>query len=68
MSQHRDLQALEEYQASDEHHRFARSTCTAKLFANSFRRVTSTYLWPFREDVTRFDFEVPDVAGADWLE
>ncbi|KXH50346.1 stress responsive A/B Barrel domain-containing protein [Colletotrichum simmondsii] len=21
-------------------------------------RVTSTYLWPFKEDVTRFDFEV----------
>ncbi|KAK1980168.1 stress responsive A/B barrel domain-containing protein [Colletotrichum cereale] len=23
-------------------------------------RVTSTYLWPFREDVTRFDFEVAE--------
>ncbi|KAL5392151.1 hypothetical protein DPSP01_000671 [Paraphaeosphaeria sporulosa] len=41
VSFHRDRKALEEYQASDEHH-----------------RVTSQYLWPFKEDVTRFDFEV----------
>ncbi|KAF9739170.1 hypothetical protein PMIN06_002283 [Paraphaeosphaeria minitans] len=41
VSFHRDRKALEEYQASDKHH-----------------RVTSQYLWPFKEDVTRFDFEV----------
>ncbi|OAA71836.1 Dimeric alpha-beta barrel [Akanthomyces lecanii RCEF 1005] len=41
VSYHRDRAALDEYQASSEHH-----------------RVTSTYLWPFKEDVTRFDFEV----------
>lgn len=23
-------------------------------------RVTSTYLWPYKEDVTRFDFEIPE--------
>lgn len=68
VSQHKDLRALEEYQASDEHHRYAQGTCTGELSANSFCRVTSTYLWPFRADVTRFDFEVPDAAGADWLE
>ncbi|KAK1572771.1 stress responsive A/B barrel domain-containing protein [Colletotrichum navitas] len=43
LSFHRDREALEEYQASAEHH-----------------RVTSTYLWPFKEDVTRFDFEVTE--------
>ncbi|KAI1735910.1 stress responsive A/B barrel domain protein [Xylaria scruposa] len=41
LSYHKDRQALEAYQASDEHH-----------------RVTSKYLWPFKEDVIRFDFEV----------
>ncbi|KAI1752651.1 stress responsive A/B barrel domain protein [Xylaria castorea] len=41
LSYHKDRQALETYQASDEHH-----------------RVTSKYLWPFKEDVIRFDFEV----------
>ncbi|KAI0456368.1 stress responsive A/B barrel domain protein [Xylaria acuta] len=41
LSYHKDKQALEEYQASDEHH-----------------MVTSKYLWPFKEDVIRFDFEV----------
>ncbi|KAI0444874.1 stress responsive A/B barrel domain protein [Xylaria telfairii] len=41
LSYHKDRQALEAYQSSDEHH-----------------RVTSKYLWPFKEDVIRFDFEV----------
>ncbi|KAI0549676.1 stress responsive A/B barrel domain protein [Xylaria curta] len=41
LSYHKDREALEAYQASDEHH-----------------RVTSKYLWPFKEDVIRFDFEV----------
>lgn len=33
-------------------------------------RVTSTYLWPFKEDVTRFDFEVDEEDEnrvAEWL-
>ena len=30
-------------------------------------RVTSEYLWPFAEDVTRFDFEV-DREGEDMVE
>ncbi|KAI1119285.1 stress responsive A/B barrel domain protein [Nemania sp. NC0429] len=41
LSYHRDMRALEEYQASDEHH-----------------KVTNKYLWPFKEDVIRFDFEI----------
>uniref|UniRef100_A0A0B7JT71 Stress-response A/B barrel domain-containing protein n=1 Tax=Bionectria ochroleuca TaxID=29856 RepID=A0A0B7JT71_BIOOC len=41
LSFHKDHAALEEYQASKEHH-----------------KVTSELLWPFAEDVTRFDFEV----------
>ncbi|KAI0599797.1 hypothetical protein F4775DRAFT_95216 [Biscogniauxia sp. FL1348] len=47
VSYHKDVEALAQYQASDEHH-----------------RVTSTYLWPFREDVIRFDFEVEDQLGG----
>ncbi|OAL47007.1 stress responsive A/B barrel domain-containing protein [Pyrenochaeta sp. DS3sAY3a] len=43
LSFHRDRKALEEYQASKEHH-----------------RVTSEYLWPYKQDVTRFDFEVDE--------
>ncbi|CAI6334905.1 unnamed protein product [Periconia digitata] len=43
LSFHQDRKALEEYQASKEHH-----------------RVTSTYLFPFKEDIVRFDFEVRD--------
>ncbi|KAH8167706.1 hypothetical protein CIB48_g535 [Xylaria polymorpha] len=43
LSYHKDRQALEAYQASDEHH-----------------GVTSKYLWPFKEDVIRFDFEVDE--------
>ncbi|CAH0038039.1 unnamed protein product [Clonostachys solani] len=41
LSFHKDHAALEEYQASKEHH-----------------KVTSELLWPFAEDITRFDFEV----------
>ncbi|GME62109.1 uncharacterized protein K452DRAFT_313689 [Neofusicoccum parvum] len=41
VSYHQDRAALEEYQASKEHH-----------------WVTSTYLFPFKEDICRFDFEV----------
>ncbi|ETS78367.1 hypothetical protein PFICI_10429 [Pestalotiopsis fici W106-1] len=44
VSYHENIKALEEYQASKEHH-----------------WVTSTYMFPFKEDLCRFDFEV----GAD---
>ncbi|KAJ2976481.1 hypothetical protein NQ176_g4927 [Zarea fungicola] len=50
VSYHKDRAALDEYQASAEHH-----------------RVTSTYLWPFKEDVTRFDFEVAAEDEQDCL-
>ncbi|KAJ2990415.1 hypothetical protein NUW58_g2966 [Xylaria curta] len=50
LSYHKDRKALEEYQASDEHH-----------------KVTSTYLWPFKEDVIRFDFEVDGEDGSSVL-
>ncbi|KAL6854813.1 hypothetical protein ACO1O0_005940 [Amphichorda felina] len=41
LSFHEDKKALEEYQASKEHH-----------------WVTQTYLFPYKEDLVRFDFEV----------
>ncbi|KAF2014994.1 stress responsive A/B barrel domain protein [Aaosphaeria arxii CBS 175.79] len=41
ISYHQNMKALEEYQASHEHH-----------------WVTSTYLFPFKEELHRFDFEV----------
>ncbi|KAF2135837.1 uncharacterized protein K452DRAFT_313689 [Aplosporella prunicola CBS 121167] len=41
VSYHNDRAALEEYQASKEHH-----------------WVTSTYMFPYKEDLCRFDFEV----------
>ncbi|KAJ9157493.1 hypothetical protein NKR23_g275 [Pleurostoma richardsiae] len=44
LSFHKDRGALAAYQASKEHERNY--------------RVTSTYLWPFKEDVVRFDFEI----------
>ncbi|KAI5917163.1 hypothetical protein F4810DRAFT_69631 [Camillea tinctor] len=47
VSYHKDIEALAQYQASDEHH-----------------RVTSTHLWPFKDDVIRFDFEVGDQVGT----
>ncbi|KIW09771.1 hypothetical protein PV08_11871 [Exophiala spinifera] len=41
VSYHHNLKALEEYQASKEHH-----------------EVTSKFMWPFIDNVCRFDFEV----------
>ncbi|KIW35616.1 uncharacterized protein PV07_02302 [Cladophialophora immunda] len=43
LSYHKDRAALDEYQASPEHH-----------------HVTSTYMWPFNDDLMRFDFETAD--------
>ncbi len=40
----------------------------AEILSNLFFcRVTSTYLWPFKEDVTRFDFEVDKDDEQDLL-
>ncbi|KAI3396939.1 hypothetical protein diail_11552 [Diaporthe ilicicola] len=47
VSRHKDKAALAEYQASSEH-RDERHSVTSKL------------LWPFQEDVCRFDFETSD--------
>ncbi|KAF2166443.1 hypothetical protein M409DRAFT_66513 [Zasmidium cellare ATCC 36951] len=41
LSYHHDRAALEEYQASKEHH-----------------KVTTELMWPYKEDLIRFDFEV----------
>lgn len=63
LSFHQDRKALEEYQASAEHHRYASSSHFAsaeEMLTLVSIRVTSTYLWPFKEDVTRFDFEVAE--------
>ncbi|ATY58612.1 Dimeric alpha-beta barrel [Cordyceps militaris] len=38
--------------------------------SSEHHRVTSTYLWPFQEDVTRFDFEVAsedEPVSLGWL-
>ncbi|KAH8176588.1 stress responsive a/B barrel domain-containing protein [Sarocladium implicatum] len=38
--------------------------------SDEHHRVTSTYLWPFKEDVTRFDFEVEqedEERMGEWL-
>lgn len=59
LSYHRDREALAEYQASKEHHRYVRlmnGSCRGS--ANEVCRVTSTYMFPYKEDLFRFDFEV----------
>ncbi|TVY84645.1 hypothetical protein LSUE1_G000526, partial [Lachnellula suecica] len=43
LSYHKNRAALEEYQASKEHH-----------------RVTQIYMFPYKEDLMRFDFEVAE--------
>ncbi|KAL2408037.1 hypothetical protein ABEF95_014371 [Exophiala dermatitidis] len=48
LSYHKDRQALDEYQASPEHH-----------------DVTTNYMWPFNDDLMRFDFETDDDFMAD---
>lgn len=60
VSFHKDRKALEEYQASKEHHRYVHSSIVEKGLADmqSTIRVTSTYLFPYEEDRVRFDFEV----------
>jgi hypothetical protein len=64
LSFHENLAELEKYQASKEH-----SWCVGTAiwsFLRAFRtltsackrRVTSTYMFPYKEDLVRFDFEV----------
>ncbi|CEL11198.1 Putative Stress responsive A/B barrel domain protein [Aspergillus calidoustus] len=50
VSLHENLQELEKYQASKEHH-----------------WVTSTYMFPYKEDLVRFDFEVAEEDEYMWL-
>ncbi|KAK1142326.1 hypothetical protein N8T08_007877 [Aspergillus melleus] len=49
LSFHENLEALEKYQASKEHH-----------------WVTSTYMFPYKEDLVRFDFEVAEEDEHMW--
>jgi nicotinic acid mononucleotide adenylyltransferase len=69
VSLHDNLQELERYQASKEHHWYVHAVC---LFlgwnANWGRsRVTSTYMFPYKEDLVRFDFEVAEEDEHMWL-
>jgi hypothetical protein len=63
LSFHEDKEALAEYQASKEHHEYDLPICQHVSSLRGYKltvpySVTSKYLWPFKEDVTRFDFEV----------
>ncbi|KAH8433835.1 Dabb family protein [Aspergillus melleus] len=49
LSFHENLEALEKYQASKEHH-----------------WVTSTYMFPYKGDLVRFDFEVAEEDEHMW--
>lgn len=66
VSYHKDRQALEEYQASPEHHKYVSGRDLESLLTAYFEldlmdyRVTSEYLWPYKEDVTRFDYEISE--------
>jgi hypothetical protein len=76
LSYHEDRKALEEYQKSDEHHRCVLLYVSLKHYFISTAaaymcmlgreliyvcgRVTSTYMFPFKEDLMRFDFEVDE--------
>ena len=66
LSYHKDRQALHEYQASPEHHQYENFflLSDASFSANAFYSVTSTYMWPFNDDLMRFDFEVNDESNA----
>lgn len=56
LSFHESLQDLEKYQASKEHHWYV-SILNCGTIADKCR-VTSTYIFPYKEDLVRFDFEV----------
>ena len=58
LSYHRDREALTEYQSSKEHHRCVITQFMQKGKRLTTSRITSTYMFPFKEDLIRFDFEV----------
>lgn len=58
VSYHRDREALTEYQTSKEHHRYITLYFMRKREILTKSRITSTYMFPFKEDLFRFDFEV----------
>lgn len=37
------------------------------VFDSNRNRVTSTYLWPYKEDVVRFDFEIGNTTEEERL-
>lgn len=60
VSYHAHRDALAQYQASDEHHRYMILVYIFWPIATNCItfRVTSTYMFPFKEDLMRFDFEL----------
>ena len=58
VSYHRDREALTEYQTSKEHYRYITLYFMRKREILTKSRITSTYMFPFKEDLFRFDFEV----------
>jgi hypothetical protein len=62
ISYHENIEALEQYEASKEHHQYGPIlhyvSSLYNLLADYLRSVTSTYMFPFDEDLCRFDFEV----------
>lgn len=60
VSYHADRDALAQYQASDEHHRYVILVYGFWPIATDHItfRVISTYMFPFKEDLMRFDFEL----------
>lgn len=61
ISFHENLEALSEYQASPEHHKYVYVIRVRKDGTDSdVCSVTSTYMFPYKEDLVRFDFEVDD--------
>lgn len=57
VSYHKDRAALDQYQASPEHHLSVNLGSSLWTQTNDARSVTSKYMWPFNEDLMRFDFE-----------
>lgn len=61
VSYHQNHKALEEYQASKEHHEYVICHASVGEFSpliSVIRSVTARYMWPYIDDVHRFDFEV----------
>jgi hypothetical protein len=62
LSYHHDREALSAYQASKEHHEYVNLSFVATKvmwsLADCNRRVTSKLMFPYKEDLIRFDFEV----------